>query len=750
MGRERPPLLVHRTLQGAHDVTTALIRPGTLYAWYGPSLLVMTTQGAAGGAHPLSGFYHREARFLRNWRLEINGTEPWLCEAAAVAPDRLSFAYAFPEVTEYGGGGTGQSGDDEPRNADGIPQRALDIRVRYRVGFNTLVVSGIVANRARETVRAALDWQFDADYADIQEAQTGKEPPAGRLPYETRFRLGSGWQLHVDRIAAEWTLQAGEERAFEIIAEAITPPVVIDEDEASQRDGALTAWREGFTGVDVPGNRLFEAVFRANVRDVASFPLLEGQPDEWLALQAGMPLYPALFGRDAITAGWQAGMMDQGASLDAALTRLGRLQSSRTDDWRDEEPGRIPYQVRSGPLAILNVNPYAAYYADYASPLMFVIALANLYAWTGDEGRLAAHWDTARRILDWARERGDADGDGYLEYTTRSPAGTKNQGWKDSGDAVVYGDGTPVPAPIATCELQGYWYAAQQLFGALSYIRGARADAAAWFEAAADLKRRFNRDWWVEAESFFALAMDPRKALVAAPTSNVGHCLATGIIDDDHLPRVVGRMFAPDLFSGWGVRTLSSNHAYYNPVSYHRGSVWAVEQSTMVFGLRRYGFDARAQDLAGAQFDLARLYPEYRIPECIGGYPRSSVEAPGAYPQANTPQLWNAAGFPLIVQTLLGILPVAPFQLLIVDPALPAWLPEIELHNLRAGGARVSLRFWRDRNGASHFDVTQLHGTLRVVRQPPPESLFAGPSSRLRAAFDTLLHGSIALTGVKP
>ena len=153
------------------------------------------------------------------------------------------------------------------------------------------------------------------------------------------------------------------------------------------------------------------------------------------------------------------------ASLDAALTRLGRMQSDRVDDWRDEEPGRIPYQVRSGPLAILNVNPYSAYYADFASPLMFVISLANLYAWTGDERVVKKHWDTARRILDWAREYGDCDGDGYLEYRTRSSKGTKNQGWKDSGDAIIYDDGTPVPPPIATCELQGYWYAAQELMG---------------------------------------------------------------------------------------------------------------------------------------------------------------------------------------------------------------------------------------------------------------------------------------------
>lgn len=286
----------------------------------------------------------------------------------------------------------------------------------------------------------------------------------------------------------------------------------------------------------------------------------------------------------------------EAASLDPDL-----LQFAYTfDDWRDEEPGRIPYQMRRGPLAILSLNPYSAYYADFASPLMFVISLANLYAWTGDTTRLRRYWDTARRILDWAREHGDRDADGYLEYLTRSTKGTKNQGWKDSGDAVIYGDGSPVPPPIATCELQGYWYAAQQLMGFLSWMNCRTADAQAYLEAASDLKARFNRDWWHDEDEFFALAMDPDKRLVRAASSNVGHCLASGIIDANHIPPVVGRLFAPDMFSGWGIRTLSAEHGYYNPVSYHRGTVWAVEQATILFGLRRFGFDARARSGACA------------------------------------------------------------------------------------------------------------------------------------------------------
>lgn len=235
-------------------------------------------------------------------------------------------------------------------------------------------------------------------------------------------------------------------------------------------------------------------------------------------------------------------------------------------------------------MALLDANPYSAYYADFASPLIFVISLAHVYFWTGDKGSVRRHWDVARRILDWARTYGDKDGDGYLEYHTRSTKGTKKQGWKDSGDAIVYDDGTPVPSPIGTCELQGYWFAAQQLMAFLSGAMGEYGDAKAWWRNASDLKERFNRDWWDDEEGSIVLALDPDKRQVRAVTSNVGHCITCGIISDEHLPRVVGRMFSPDMFSGRGIRTLSSSHQAYNPLSYHFGTVWAVKQRRLPSG----------------------------------------------------------------------------------------------------------------------------------------------------------------------
>jgi len=709
-----------------------VIRPDTLYAWSGSSLLVVNTRGECGEDQRLAGYFFRETRFLRTLQLRINGHVPWPCEAASVAPDTLAFTFVHPEITEPGGGGTGQAGDEEATDRDGVPERAVDIRVTYQVRGGWLDVRSVVANHARKAVHLTVSWTTGTDFTDIQEAEVSRPRNHG-LGYRTIIEPTDALRSEIDLLP-----QQTREFSFRVRPQGTTADLT--EDDVAARDAALEQWRASFSRIEMPGNRLAEQIVANNIRDFASFPLLDGEPDAWLAMQAGMPLYPAFFGRDAVTAGWQAGMVDRGRSLSAALVRLGRMQSHRFDEWRDEEPGRLPYQMRTGPLAVLNENPYSAYYADFASPLMFIISLANLNAWVGDTHVIRRHWDTARRILDWARDYGDRDHDGYLEYETRSTKGTKNQGWKDSGDAIIYDDGSPVPAPIATCELQGYWYIAQHLMGMMAWMLGDQEDAKGHWSNAADLKARFNRDWWVDAEGCFALAMDPDKRLVPAVTSNVGHCLATGIIDSDHLRPVVGRLFAPDMFSGWGIRTLSSSHAFYNPLSYHRGTVWAVEQGTILFGLRRFGFDARAHDLAKAMFDLARLYAEHRIPECIGGYARSAAPTPGAYPRANTPQLWNATSFPLAMQVLLGLLPLAPFKALVVDPSLPAWLSDVIVHDLRVGEARVTLRCWRNDAGESRFEVLNKVGTLRVVRQPPPESLEAGLGERAGAALETAVR----------
>jgi glycogen debranching enzyme len=394
------------------------------------------------------------------------------------------------------------------------------------------------------------------------------------------------------------------------------------------------------------------------MHDLGSFALLEGESSGWLAPAAGMPLYPALFGRDSLTACWQAAVLDRGAMLEATLSRLQRLQGTRFEPERDEQPGRIVQQVRQGPLARLGKNPFSRYYGDFASPFMFVISLAQLYAWTGEKKKITPFWDSARWVLDWAREYGDRDGDGYLEYLTLSNQGPIHQGWKDSGDGIVYEDGISVPAPIGTCEIQGYWFAALELMAVLSWAMGGREDARAYWREAMDLKERFNRDWWMPEQGFIALALDPEKRQVRSITSNVGHCVTSGIISKEHLPPVVERLFAPDLFSGWGIRTLSSQHPAYNPVSYHLGSVWTVENATIAFGLRRFGFDARARSRAGADRSrptlrsassagvCRRVWPgRVPPPQCLPACQRAAGVEPECAPAPAADHSWAPASW---------------------------------------------------------------------------------------------------------
>jgi glycogen debranching enzyme len=507
----------------------------------------------------------------------------------------------------------------------------------------------------------------------------------------------------------------------------------LDEREAERREERLRDWQRGVTRIEAAGETPLAEITNRAMAELGSMALLEGREDEWLAPAAGIPGFPSLWGRDALTAVWQASVFDRGRMAEAVLSRIGRLQGLRVDAWRDEQPGRIIRAAQRGPLVQLGKSPFDRYYGDFASPFDFIFALGQLYAWSGDKELLKKHWDSARRVMEWASEYGDRDGDGYLEYQTQSEAGPTHQGWKDSENALVDADGRQVAPPIAPCEIQGYYFAARQFMAAFALALGSLGDARAFWNSAREFKRRFNRDFWMEDEGCVAFGLDAEKRRIKSVTSNAGQCLTTGVVDDDKLPRLVRRLFQPDMFSGWGVRTLSSAHPSYNPLSYHLGSVWAVENGTILFGLRRFGFDAEALRLSRALYDLALLWRGHRIPECVGGYDRQEAPYPGAFPQANVPQSWNLSVFPILMQTLLGLRAVAPLKLLAVDPVAPPWLPDVTVRNLRVGDASVSLRFWLDRSGDSHYEVLKKQGALRIIRQPPLDSLTAGLWDRLGA-----------------
>ncbi|HET8548683.1 MAG TPA: amylo-alpha-1,6-glucosidase, partial [Bryobacteraceae bacterium] len=617
-------------------------------------------------------------------------------------------------------------------------------------------ITAELTSRWDEHVELGVAWQVAADYVDMPEAQSGRrEQQAGvqvttdatsisfryehpELPLETRIGVDmpGPWELRDNTIAARLALDRQNPSTLRLRIEAVDHADPLGVEEGAKREKALCARDHSAAYLTSPGESPFAGIVNRAVRDVGSFSLLEGSRDEWLTPAAGVPLYLSLWGRDALTAVWQAAAFDRGEMAVAALARLGRMQGTRVDPDHDEEPGRIIQQARTGPMDRIGKTPFGRYFADQASPFDYIFALAHAFACRGELELVHGHWDTCRRIMEWAEKYGDRDQDGFLEYETTARGGPRHQGWKDSDNAMVYEDGRQAGTPLAACEVQGYWFGAMQVMAVLAGVLGHGAEALGWWRAAGALRERFNRAFWMAEEGSVALGLDSDKRQIRSVTSNAGQCIATGIVAEEHMPRLVRRLFEPDLFSGWGIRTLSTENPSYNPLDYHLGSVWLIENATIVFGLRRFGFDERALELARALYDLALLWPAQRVPECVGGHARGEFAHPGAYPRANAPQMWNESAWLLITQSLLGLQPLAPLDALAIDPALPEWLPDVTLHGLAVGGARVTLRFHRDADGSSTYDVVHKEGTLHILRQPSPDSLRAGAWDRLKALIE--------------
>lgn len=454
---------------------------------------------------------------------------------------------------------------------------------------------------------------------------------------------------------------------------------------------------------------------------------------------AGLPLFIALFGRDTLTTGWQAGIIGP-EIMTGTLGTLAELQGTRDDPWRDEQPGKMLHEAHTGPLSMLEFNPRKRSYSSLTTSGLYAFIAAELWHWTGDKNLVRPFIEPALRAMQWLDRYGDMDGDGFYEYRTRSEMGPKNQGWKDSPDAIVYEDGELVEAPIATCEEQAFAYAAKLDLAETLWWLGERDLSRRLYRESVELKKRFNEVFWLEEEGFYAMALDAQKRPVRSIASSAGHAIATAITDASLVKRTVDRLFAPDLFSGWGIRTLSSDHPRYNPYSYHLGSIWPVEHGTFALGLMRYGLYDRVEQIARAQFEAASFFEFHRLPELFGGHPRDEQHPfPAIYPNANSPQAWSSSSVFCHVQALLGLYPYAPLKMLVIDPHLPEWLPEITLRDLRVGKARVTIRFRRRADGRTTYRILDKKGTLHVVRQATPWSLTSQPAERLRDALSSML-----------
>ncbi len=460
-------------------------------------------------------------------------------------------------------------------------------------------------------------------------------------------------------------------------------------------------------------NEIFNEMLNSGITDLRS--LTTHYPGWGHIVEAGIPWYGAPFGRDALITAWQTMILNIDIARNT-LKFLAALQGKKEDTWREERPGKIPHEIRFGEMACAGEVPHTPYFGSVDSTLWFIILLSEYYRWTGDLDFLFDMAPALDAALNWCTVYGDLDGDGFIEYIKESERGLVNQGWKDSWDGVVDRRGEFPQGPIALVEVQAYYYLALRRAASLVRVLGNKAGAKTMEEKAGALRRKFIEKFWLPEENFLVFALDGKKQPVVCTVSNPGHCLFTGILPGEMAAKVVRRLFASDMYSGWGIRTMSAREYPYNPMSYHNGSVWPHDNVIIARGLRYYGFYEELLRLSEDLFRAACHFPYNRLPELFCGFTRRGAAGPVRYPTACEPQAWAVGSVFQLLQALLGI-DCRGRNLHVGRPVLPEWMNEIVISNLRVGGGMVDLEFAR-RNGRTYCSVLRREGEVRVVMEP--------------------------------
>jgi glycogen debranching enzyme len=523
-----------------------------------------------------------------------------------------------------------------------------------------------------------------------RETRVELDPPAHRVLQDGVFwtvelRNAEPLTLRIHVTASE----TGGERAPQF-------HTVPEEPESSARDLLLPAVRSD--------NVFFDRVLTRGMHDLT---MMCTMTEAGLYPYAGIPWYCCPFGRDGLITSLEFLPWFPEVAR-GTLAFLAEWQGTKFDAFTEEQPGRIMHEFRRGEMANTHEIPFIPYYGTVDATPLFLMLLEAYVRWTNDVAFLRAHWPNAVAAAQWMLENGDSDGDGFLEYAKTSESGLVNQGWKDSWDAVMYKTGALVEPPVALCEVQGYAYAA---YRAMDYLAGRleRPDEGQrWLQAAGRLRENFLKQFWWPEEHVFYLALDGQKRSCAVVSSNAGQCLWTGIVPEEHAEAMVNRLMCPDMYTEWGIRTLSSQAVRYNPMSYHDGSVWPHDTALVGAGFARYGRKEEAGRLLGNLYGVSLYYEGARLPELFCGFTRRQGYGPTRYPVACSPQTW-AAGAPfLLLSALLGFEAEAEHvRLTLRQPALPSWLDQIELHGLRLGEQRAHLHFVRTAGGVTAVTLTE-------------------------------------------
>lgn len=719
----------------ALKVTPATRGPHRVTANHGATFLVAGADGAIARDQEGSGLYHSDTRFVSRYQMELDGVP--------LRPLSYSQPAFWRARWELIGAARGEvaPGQQPPATVTVTVDRSLSPGRMHEV----ITVRQWGGTRAHLLLTIALE----SDFADLFEVRTqrwqrraistswdyrrGLETAYRRDDFVRRHRI----RFHPRVVGASYAngalrfpidLEAGKEwrvcLQHDLIDHVGARPALIPcpgEDAASpgRESPRQRRWLARAPRLRSADRRLAEAYLRS-LHDFSSLRLDEFDlgADLWMPA-AGLPWFVALFGRDSLLAAHQALIVDYRLAL-ATLRRLGELQAAELDPFRDAQPGKIPHELRRGEWARFGTVPHSPYYGTADATPLFLLLLGSLWRWVGDATALRSLEGTARRCLDWVDRFGDLDADGLQEYERQRPDNYRNQGWRDAEDGVLDERGHLPPLPLGTCEMQGYVFAAKLACSGLFEAWGDRPTATRLQAEAEALRRRFRDRFWDLEAGELALALDGSKRRVMTATSNPGHCLWTGIIPPGEADPVVRRLMAPDLFSGWGLRTLSSQHPAFDPHSYQRGSVWPHDTVIAADGMIRHGHAEASWQLLDGILAAAAAFDGFQLPELFSGLTRADGDVPVPYPHANRPQAWASGCIFHALRAILGLHPDLPAGRIYVHPRLPPWCPELSLQGIRVGQGHLSVSARRRRDGSIQITSRVSGVGAEVVESDPP------------------------------